>query len=357
MDTLFCGANLELLILITIIPNIMSWIRIIPSLSAVILLVGCGTDHLKSDVSNIQVQIEFVNLDSLFVHTPKTAIESSNESWKKEFGEAYSYVLGQCIQIASPSDSVVASAVDLFRNEPYIAKLEKAIEREFYPIRKNKDKMDLAFKRLKFHLPTAKFPKRIFFSNTLFQSSVFTTTEDIVVGMERYLGPTHPLLQQLPPDIYFKWVIEGMDRKYLEADVLTSWVSTHIVPETKGNLAEEMIRWGKILVLVEAGLYDAPKEIVLRYSREDLQWAMGNEYSLWDYLKKEELLFVDSEREKMNMLKPGPFTIGLPEKGPDRLGQYLGWRMVHSFLEKNDVSLQTLIQTPYTKILQAYEID
>lgn len=335
----------------------MSWIRIFPSLSAVVVLLGCSTDHLKSDLTNIQFHAEIVNLDSMIVYTPSEDLRNANQVWKKELGDPYAYVLGQCIGIASPSDSVVASALELFRTEPYIAKLEKAIEKEFAPVQSMNKEMDLAFSRLKFHLPQGKMPQRIFFANTLFNSSVFSTENDLVVGLERYLGGNHPLVKELPPDQFFKWITDGMDRKFLHTDLVTSWTMTHLVPEVNGNLAEEMIRWGKILVLTEAALYDAPKEIVLRYSKEGYEWALENEFNLWEYLKKEELLFKDSEREKMNLLKPGPFTIGLPEKGPDRLGQFLGWRMVHSFLEKNDVSLQTLIETPYTQILQAYEID
>ena len=57
------------------------------------------------------------------------------------------------------------------------------------------------------------------------------------------------------------------------------------------------------------------------------------------------------------MLNDGPFTIGLPEKGPDRLGQFLGWRMIQIYMEKNDISLEALVKVPYNEILQAYEIE
>ena len=60
----------------------------------------------------------------------------------------------------------------------------------------------------------------------------------------------------------------------------------------------------------------------------------------------------------MNMLNPGPTTSGLPNEGsPDRLGQYLGWKMVKSYMEKNDVSLAEMVKLPYNVILQEYEID
>jgi uncharacterized protein YjaZ len=57
------------------------------------------------------------------------------------------------------------------------------------------------------------------------------------------------------------------------------------------------------------------------------------------------------------LLKEGPFTIGLPEKGPDRLGQFLGYRMILKYMEAKEITVEQLINTPYTDILVEYEID
>jgi uncharacterized protein YjaZ len=60
----------------------------------------------------------------------------------------------------------------------------------------------------------------------------------------------------------------------------------------------------------------------------------------------------------MNLLHEAPFTAGLPmNEAPDRLGQFLGWRIVHSYMEQNDVTLRQLIELPYTEILTFYEIN
>jgi uncharacterized protein YjaZ len=178
-----------------------------------------------------------------------------------------------------------------------------------------------------------------------------------VMGLERYIGEKNPLIDQLPGDVFFNWVKKGMDMRYFERDAICAWLMTHHVPEVDGNLAEAMVNWGKIIYFTEAAFPKDKKETIIRYTAEELKWAGENEFALWKYLKDEKLLFKIDDRDKNNLLSPGPFSIGLPEKGPDRLGQYLGWRMIKKFMEKNDVSLQTLKDTPYTKILQAYEID
>ncbi|MFN5877303.1 MAG: hypothetical protein ACK44B_00435, partial [Flavobacteriales bacterium] len=90
---------------------------------------------------------------------------------------------------------------------------------------------------------------------------------------------------------------------------------------------------------------------------EDYKWAIVNEFATWQYLVKENLLFKIDELSTKNLLGDGPFTPGLPEKGPDRLGQFLGYRMVLKYMEIKGITLEELVKTPYTDILVEYEID
>ena len=127
--------------------------------------------------------------------------------------------------------------------------------------------------------------------------------------------------------------------------------------EPKGSLIEQVIHWGKIIYLTEAAIPDASKHLIMRYEENDLEWAMKNEFGFWKYLVNEKLLFKIDELNIINMLKEGPFTPGLPERGPDRLGQYLGWQMVKQYVESKEVPLKELSDIPYNDILQNYEIE
>ena len=69
------------------------------------------------------------------------------------------------------------------------------------------------------------------------------------------------------------------------------------------------------------------------------------------------MLFAKSETDQAAFLQEAPFTSGLPQKGPDRLGQFLGYRIVASYMEQYDVTLQQLLDKPYNEILAEYEID
>ena len=53
---------------------------------------------------------------------------------------------------------------------------------------------------------------------------------------------------------------------------------------------------------------------------------------------KEKALFSSDELQIANMIKEGPTTSGLPEKGgPDRMGQFIGYRMVRHYMKEKEM--------------------
>lgn len=329
--------------------------------SAVLLLVtvtSCTHDPLNIAPNKLDQEIAVVNLDSLIYKSDLTEFAKQQSELKLRLGELYDYQIGYCMSIQSPDDSVVLSGLADYRKDPMIQELEQSIADQFPSVETHASKIKEGFAYLATHLPKAKIPYELVFMNSLFRSSAFATDSALGIGLERYLGPENDLVKQLPNEPFYQWIKDGMLSKYLERDAITAWNMTNTVPEIEGTLAEQIVRWGKLIYLTEAAFPNDPEAIILRYSEEDYKWALENEYALWKYLVDEKLLFSNDERTIANLLNDGPFTPGLPETGPDRLGQFLGWRMVHSYMESNsDITVEEMIAKPYNEILQAYEIE
>jgi hypothetical protein len=320
------------------------------------ILTSCISDPLDIDVSNVKVQHDYVDLDSLIYLSNAQLITCLK---KINSGEVLSYELEHCIGIGPLNDSSTKKSLKLFIEDPYISRVERKIDntlRPFFTVYKSD--IDDAFRHLKYYFPKGNMPKSIYFMNSLYASSVFCTENEIGVGLERYLGEKSDVIEELPTQEFFQWMKEGMNKDFLVRDVLTTWIFTHYFQPAEGTLVEQMIHWGKVCYLLEACLPIYDKHIVLRYTKSDYDWATKNEYQAWKYLVSQELVFSKNERDISNFLNEGPFTVGLPEKGPDRMGQYLGWKIVHSYIEQNEnISLKQLLNTPYNKILQSYKID
>lgn len=320
------------------------------------LIVACNNSPLKVNlVAENEMKLQYLNMDSLLFNS--SDIGETHARLRNEIPDLYAYQLGHCLGIASEEDSLVKASLTLFFQDSFVRNLETEIAMEFGDVSRFKNEINKAFSYLHYHFPKGKFPEKIVFMNSFFASSAFCTENEIGIGLERYLGVNSESIQMLPPQEFFEWMKVDMNKEFIVRDVLTSWILTHYVPENNGNLAEKMIYWGKVLYLTNASIPEDNGRLVLRYSQDDFTWAEENLYSFWKYLVDENLLFTKDEQLQANMLHEGPFTPGLPEKGPDRLGQYLGWKMVKQYIEFNDVPLEDLIETPYNDILQSFEIE
>lgn len=320
-------------------------------------VLSCSRDRLKVDIDDVKIDTKFVNLDSILIKTTNSDLIINHHILENSITDIYNYQLGYCLQIGNVSDTALVNSINQFRKDQAINKIEKRIQFKFSNLQDHKSEIIDGLKHLKFHFKNSKIPKNVVFMNSLFQSNAFCTENEIGIGLERYLGKETDVIKSLPSEPFYDWIKESMNSDFLVRDALCSWIMTHYVPEKEGNLAENIVKWGKIIYLTEASLPSKNKNIIIRYTKSDYDWALKNEFSIWKFLVDQKYLFKINELIESNFLKEAPFTTGLPSESPDRLGQFIGWRMVQNFMNKNDISLNELLKIPYNTILQEYEIE
>jgi hypothetical protein len=324
--------------------------------SFIFILLACNSNSYDIDVSDVTLPLTFHHSDSILSKpNPSTLISHRNELNQIDKDIA-GYLFGYCYGIRINPDTSFLNGMSRYNNNPFVVRLELRINQQFEKkIPQHRASLTAAFKRMKYHFKDAPLPQHIFWVNSGFTSSVFCSEKSIALGLERYLGEKTDVIKELPNDRFFSWIKEGMAPQYLERDAVIGWLSTHHIEETKENYATEMIRWGKLLFITSACLPQEKESIILRYTSKDYDWAMASEGALWKYIVDEQLLYNTGEDAKQSLLHEGPFTRGLPQESPDRMGQFLGYRMVKQYMETHDLSLNELKNTPYLKILQAYE--
>ena len=321
-------------------------------------VVSCS-NPLDVDISSSNYQLTAVQLDSILKNSSGQKLNSEIEKLAQQFPEIIDYQFYYCFKTGLPKDSTFAMNWAEFTQNSYYKRLSKRIDEKFKSkLPESKRIIEDGFKRLQVHLPKSKLPKSILFMNSYFASSMYCTENEIGVGLERYLGAKTDVIKELPGDVFYEWIKEAMEPEYLERDAVCAWILTHICEPGKDfNNIQAMVQWGKILYLTKAALPDQEEHILLRYNSADYDWAMRNERDFWEYLVKQNMLFQKSETDQAAFLQEAPFTAGLPQKGPDRLGQFLGYRIVCSYMEQYDVTLQELINKPYNEILTEYQIN
>jgi uncharacterized protein YjaZ len=108
-----------------------------------------------------------------------------------------------------------------------------------------------------------------------------------------------------------------------------------------------MIYFGKQLYFKDRMIPFETDAEKIGYTQEQLDWAISNESYIWRYFIEKELLYSTDNSLPSRFMNPAPFTkfyLELDSESPGRLGQYIGWQIVRSYMEHNDVELMDMLQ-------------
>jgi hypothetical protein len=332
----------------------MRFLILFPVFFLLVFIQSCTSNNYEVDTSKVYLKLTFINLDSITNSSNNQKLISSKTELIKNHREILDFSFGYCLGIPLQPDSAFLRKVNEFKRDKYIKRLEKTISK----LQKEVFKTEITdgFKRLKYHFPDRKVPNSIFFINSLFSASVFCTEKEVAIGLDRYLGANARVIKELPSQQFYEWIKIGMEPRYLSRDVIAAWLMTNYLEETNENYAAEMIRWGKILFLTKVLLPEVKEVTILRYTTNQFQWANESEKAIWKYLVDKEMLFKTDEETRINLLKEGPYSIGLPKESPDRIGQFMGYKIVKQYMEEEEISLKKLVEMPYNELLQKYKV-
>ncbi len=225
---------------------------------------------------------------------------------------------------------------------------------EVYP---NLDEVEAAlsdaFSRYYFFFPEKKLPSvYTYISDMYYEKPVLQTDAALVVALDVYLGNSFPLYQQLGLPFY---KVRCMEPANLPVDIMKTLYFNEIASAHKQRtLLDRMIESGKLMLYLDAVLPGTHDSLKICYTGKKLEWARQNEESVWAFLIGNKLLYTTDYKTQVKLIQDGPFTTGFSDQSPARLGIFIGWQIVSSYMEQHpEVSLQQLMRmTDSQKILQ-----
>ena len=91
------------------------------------------------------------------------------------------------------------------------------------------------------------------------------------------------------------------------------------------------------------------------YTIDQYQWAEANEFYIWQYFVEKELLYDTDKKLVSRFISPAPFSrfnLELDSESPGRVGQYIGWQIVKSYIKNNPTSLSKMLQMDALEIFK-----
>ncbi|MDG2449323.1 MAG: hypothetical protein P8M34_06780 [Saprospiraceae bacterium] len=218
------------------------------------------------------------------------------------------------------------------------------------------EEFDKAFKYYSYYTSDKSIPNvYTFVSGFAYQNFVFQdgNRDGLGIGLDMYIGSNFPYKSIDPKNPAFsQFLTQYFDKRYILRKSLLAWIDDKIEPAQTGQLAEIIIRNGKIIYLLEKILPLSPKDIILEFQPDEYQWCLMNEPELWTHLLKNNLLFSNQFTKINKLVNPAPNAPGIPPEAPGGVANYIGWRIVQDYMQRSKVSVAELLTTSeFQKIL------
>lgn len=306
-----------------------------------LFFVSCGNEQLKVDTDSIDLTIELNRFDQDFFKLKQTPeLKPELNKLENKYGEFYLRYIKNIMQFGDANNPSFETGVKGFLNDPDINTIYNDVQKKYSDVSDIKAELTEAFKKYHYHFPKKKIPTIVTFVSG-FAYGVVATDSVLGIGLDRYLGSDYIYYTKMA---WPKYITSRSQKKYIVADAMQGWIGTEFeVNNPKKILLNDMIHQGKIMYALDAtvNVHDTLKII---YTKPQYDWAKFNEFDVWKYMVDKKVLFTSNASEIAKFLNDGPFTSGLPKESPPRLGVFIGWQIVKSYMNNNKVTLQELMQ-------------
>ena len=180
-------------------------------------------------------------------------------------------------------------------------------------------------------------------NEVLIDKKAFYTNDLILISLDTYLGKNHKFYEP-----FAEYQKANLEPHQILPDLVTNFAFRKIVPSQDKSLISEMIYFGKLHYLKDLLLPEVPNYQKIGYTEMQEKFCIENEAQMWSYLVNEKLLYDNNIKNYQRFIEDGPFTkfyLDIDRESPGRTGQWLGWQIVKSYMENNDVSLDQLLKT------------
>ena len=234
-------------------------------------------------------------------------------------------------------------------NDPIFKELNVEVSKQFPDNSKIEDDLEMLVSRIKHYFPEEKTPRVITLVNeVLIDKKAFYTNDLILISLDTYLGKNHKFYEP-----FAEYQKANLEPHQILPDLVTNFAFRKIMPSQDKTLISEMIYYGKLHYLKDLLLPKTPNYQKIGYTAIQEKFCIENEFQMWSYLVDEKLLYDNNIKNYQRFIEDGPFTkfyLEIDRESPGRIGQWLGWQIVKSYMENNEVTLDQLLKTEPTVI-------
>ncbi|MGA9638079.1 gliding motility lipoprotein GldB [Flavobacterium sp.] len=233
---------------------------------------------------------------------------------------------------------------------PQWRELYREVQKKYADFEPVKTEFEDTFKHIKYYFPETKTPKVVTIIGDMdYNNKVIYTDSLVVIALELYLGKEHRFYQ------FPNYIKQNFEKTQIMPDVVTSFFKYKMKPNLEKNFLSKIIYAGKELYLKDELITNYSDADKIGYTPEQLLWCQENEVYMWEYFIEKEMLYSDDQKLGSRFVNAAPFSkfyLEIDNESPGQVGAWIGWQIVRSFMDNNEVSLKELLSIEAKEIFE-----
>ncbi|MEO9076163.1 MAG: gliding motility lipoprotein GldB [Gelidibacter sp.] len=283
-------------------------------------------NQIESEISKIDVAVKVERFDLAFA--------AANSSDLPKLKASYPFLFSERI-----NDSIWIERI----NDSLQQELSSEVKKAYAKFDDVQEDIESLFQHLKYYDKSFKVPRVITVTSDVdYRNKTIVTDTIVLISLDTYLGPDHHFYEGIQRFLTLK-----MKRSQIVSDLAASYSEKYILQDKPKTLLDDMIYFGKELYFKDKMIPFVSDAEKIGYTEEQLAWVKENESEVWRYFIERELLFSTDNSLAGRFIADAPFSkfyLELDAESPDRIGQYIGWQIVRSYMKNNEVSFMDMLQ-------------
>lgn len=222
--------------------------------------------------------------------------------------------------------------IEKMQNKDWQA-LYSEVQKKYGNFGKQTTEIEDLFKHIKYYFPTVITPTIYTVIGEMdYNNKAIYANDKLIIALELYLGKGHEFYT------FPEYIEQNFEERQMMPDVVSSFAMRTIPVPNEKSLLSEMIYYGKELYLKDILLPNYTDAERIGYLPEQITWCQENESYIWRFFVDENLLYSSDSKLANRFINLAPFSkfyLEIDNESPGRIGQWIGWQIVRSYMENN----------------------
>jgi hypothetical protein len=319
-------------------------------LAIFLLFTNCRQrNRFAINVNENPVQVTINRFDKSLISLDTTNIVAGIENLHRQYPDFFPFFLSN--MGINPADTLLtAELIKDFLTDTTFMSVNQEVLRQFADVRDIERSLSVAYTYIRHYFPEINLPNVYFFVSG-FNLPIMMDDEFIAMGIDKYLGADFPLYLT----ITYRYMLASMNRENIAPDLVSALLFREFrIAREHNRLIDNMLHRGKIMFLLSVFMPDVKDEFLIGYTAEEIRWSRRFERQIWTRMIDQKDLFSTDRFLIRQYMHDAPFTGPISPDSPGRLGTWIGWQIVRSYMNRNQqVTLEELMRTTdFQRILE-----